>query len=111
METTHKSPNDLESNYINTRKSPFVSSGPFKPTDLGKVKEGLLCQLCPRCAPSLPPRWGVSSEPLLSLSLEGARVASESPVTVRMESDRLGLSQRARGAKLSWTICLALWQI
>lgn len=78
-------------------------------THLGNEKEMLLYQLLPSCAYSRP-LGGVSSEPLLSLSLEGARVASESPVTVKIESERLGLSSCARGAKLSWTICLALWQ-
>ena len=65
-------------------------------------------QLLPSCAHSCP-LGSVSSEPLLSLSLEGARVASESPVTVKIESERLGLSSWASGAKLSRTICLALW--
>ena len=79
-------------------------------TDLGKENVGLLYQLLPsiRALPP-PPRRGVSSGLLLSLSLEGARVASESPVTVTMESDRLvPLSQWANGAKLSLTICRAL---
>lgn len=78
-------------------------------THLGNEKEILLYQLLPSCVQSRP-RGGVSSEPLLSLSLDGARVASESPVTVKIESERLGLSSCASGAKLSWTICLALWQ-
>lgn len=90
---------------------------------LGKEEEKLLDQLLPSCAPPaavlavafLARRGGVSSEPLLSLSLEGARVASESPVTVSAESDRLGLSSAASGAWLSWAICrppllLLLWQ-
>ena len=37
-------------------------------------------------------------------------MASESPVTVSTESDRLGLSSWASGAKLSCAICRALWQ-
>lgn len=78
-------------------------------THLGKEKDGLLYQLLPSSAHSRP-LGGVSSEPLLSLSLDGALVASESPVTVKMESETLGLSSCASGAKLSWTICLALWQ-
>lgn len=79
-------------------------------TDLGKENVGLLYQLLPNIrAPPPPPRGSVSSEPLLSLSLEGARVASESPVTVTMESDRLvPLSQWASGAKLNLTMCRAL---
>lgn len=77
-------------------------------THLGNVKEMLLHQLLPSCERSLP-LGGVSSDPLLSLSLDGARVASESPVTVKMESERLGRSPCASGAKLSCTICLALW--
>lgn len=63
-------------------------------------------QLLPSCEHSRPL---VSSDPLLSLSLDGARVASESPVTVKMESEKLGRSPCASGAKLSRTICLALW--
>lgn len=78
-------------------------------THLGKEKERLLYQLLPSC-PHSRPLGGVSSEPLLSLSLEGALVASESPAMVKIESERLGLSSCASGAKLSWTICLALWQ-
>lgn len=78
-----------------------------RPSHLSNEKEGLLYQLLPSCAHSWP-LGGVLSDPLLSLSLEGARVASESPVMVKMESDRLGLSSCASGAKLSWTICLAL---
>lgn len=70
------------------------------PAHLGKEKEVLMYQLLPRCAPSFL-LGSVSSEPLLSLSLEGARVESESPVTVKTESDRLGLSSCASGAKLS----------
>lgn len=69
----------------------------------------MLHQLLPSCARSCP-LGGTSSEPLLSRSLDGARVASESPVTVKMESDREGRSSCARGAKLSWTICRAVWQ-
>ncbi|TNN46132.1 hypothetical protein EYF80_043678 [Liparis tanakae] len=56
------------------------------------------------------PLGGVFSDPLLSLSLDGARVASEASVMVKMESEMLGLSSWASGAKLSCTICLALWQ-
>lgn len=78
-------------------------------THLAKGKERLLHQLPPSCAHSRP-LGGKSSEPLLSRSLDGARVASESPVTVKMESERLGRSSCASGAKLSWTICRALWQ-
>lgn len=78
-------------------------------THLGNEKVRLLFQLLPSCAHSRP-LGGVSSEPLLSLSLDGARVASESPVTVKIESERLGRSSCASGAKLSWTICRALWQ-
>lgn len=74
---------------------------------LDKEKEKVLHQLLPSCARSWPP-GGTSSEPLLSRSLDGARVASESPVTVKMESDREGRSSCARGAKLSWTICRAV---
>lgn len=70
-------------------------------THLGKEKDGLLYQLLPSCVHTSCPLGGVSSEPLLSLSLEGALVASESPVTVKIESERLGLSSWASGAKLS----------
>lgn len=50
----------------------------------------------------------LSSEPLLSRSLDGALVASVSPVMVSADSDTLGISACARGAKLSSTICRAL---
>lgn len=77
-------------------------------THLVKEKEKVLHQLLPSCAERSCPLGGMSSEPLLSRSLDGARVASESPVTVKMESDREGRSSCARGAKLSWTICRAV---
>lgn len=76
-------------------------------THLGKEKVMLLYQLLPSWS-QFRPLGGVSSDPLLSLSLDGARVASESPVTVKIESERLGRSSCASGAKLSWTICRAL---
>lgn len=68
-------------------------------THLGSESAGLLCQLCPFR----------SSDPLLNLSLDGARVASVSQVIVIADSERLGTSTCARGAKLSSTICRALW--
>ncbi len=68
-------------------------------TNLGDERGGLLCQLCPLR----------SSDPLLRRSLDGARVASVSPVIVSTDSERLGISMCANGAKLSSTICRALW--
>lgn len=51
-------------------------------TNLGIESAGLLCQLCPLR----------SSDPLLRRSLDGARVASVSPVIVSTDSERLGIS-------------------
>lgn len=68
-------------------------------TNLGSESGGLLCQL-----------WLLrSSDPLLRRSLDGARVASVSPVIVSADPERLGISMCANGAKLSSTICRALW--
>lgn len=51
-------------------------------TNLGSESGGLICQLRPLR----------SSDPLLRRSLDGARVASVSPVIVSTDSERLGIS-------------------